>query len=94
MEEPDGIAFSLSLKDMELMINQALATDSGCLDIGTVKTSNDARPITIVAFQHFWNYSLDTVGHPAIRQVMKTDMIRVAFGVSLITSILLRRLIC
>ncbi|RHZ51854.1 hypothetical protein CDV55_101552 [Aspergillus turcosus] len=80
IKEPDGIAFSLSLKDMELMINQALETDSGCLEIGAVKTSNDTRPITTVAFQHFVNYSLDTVGHPSIRQVMKSDMIRVAFG--------------
>lgn len=82
MKEPDGIAFSLSLKDMDLMINRALATDSGCLEFGAVKTSHDSRPITIVAFQHFINYSLDTVGHPSIRQVMKSDMIRVAFGVS------------
>jgi hypothetical protein len=82
MKEPDGTLFCLSLKDLESMVNQALATDFDCLEIGTLKMSNDTRPVTIVAFQHFMKYSTDTVGHPSIRHVMKSDMIHVAFGVS------------
>ncbi|RHZ67338.1 uncharacterized protein CDV56_108404 [Aspergillus thermomutatus] len=80
MKKPDGAAFSLSLKDIELKVNQALATDSGCLEIGALKDSNLAQPMTVVAFQHFMNYSTDTIGHPSIRHVMKSDMIQVAFG--------------
>jgi hypothetical protein len=82
MKEPDGTVFSLSLKNLESMVNQALAADSDCLEIGALKTANDTRPITVVAFQHFMNYSTDAVGNPSIRHVMKSDMIRVAFGVS------------
>jgi hypothetical protein len=82
MKEPDSTVFSLSLKDLESMVNQALAADPGCLEIGALKTANDTRPITVVAFQHFMNYSTDAVGNPSIRHVMKSDMIRVAFGVS------------
>ncbi|GIJ91775.1 hypothetical protein Asppvi_010748 [Aspergillus pseudoviridinutans] len=80
MKEPDGTAFSLSLKDLESKVNQALVIGSDCLEIGTLKTANENRPMTIVAFQHFMNHSTDTVGHPSIRHVMKSDMIRVAFG--------------
>ncbi|KAF4240585.1 hypothetical protein CNMCM6457_007163 [Aspergillus fumigatiaffinis] len=80
MKEPDGTVFSLSLKNLESMVNQALAADSDCLEIGALKTANDTRPITVVAFQHFMNYSTDAVGNPSIRHVMKSDMIRVALG--------------
>ncbi|KAH1350716.1 hypothetical protein KXV81_007808 [Aspergillus fumigatus] len=78
--EPDGTVCSLSLKSLESMVSRVLATDSDCFDISTWKTANDTRPVTIVAFQHFTKYSTDTVGNPFIRQVMKSDMIRVAFG--------------
>lgn len=47
-----------------------------------LRNQDYARSISTVAFQHFINCSTETVAHPAIRDVMKTDMIRVSFSVS------------
>jgi hypothetical protein len=44
--------------------------------------ANSDHPLSTVAFQHFVKSSTDTIVVPAIRNVMRTDMIRVAFTVS------------
>ncbi|PKY03461.1 putative C6 transcription factor [Aspergillus campestris IBT 28561] len=74
-----GVAFSLSLKDMESMVLQALETDMKWSSSPLERTRN-ARSLSLVAFQHFVNYSTETVGHPSLRRVLNTDMIRVAFA--------------
>lgn len=46
------------------------------------KNQEYARSISTVAFKHFLDCSTETIAHPAIRDVMKADMICVSFSVS------------
>lgn len=75
-----GVAFSLSLRDMEDLVLQALEADMKW-NSSPLKGTRNARSLSVVAFQQFVNASTEIIGHPSLRRVMKTDMIRVAFAV-------------
>lgn len=54
------------------------------LNIGSdFDSPSSAQPYSLMAFQHFMKWSMGAVGLPAIRAVMETDMLQVAFSVSL-----------
>lgn len=62
------------------MVLQALETDREWTT-SPLQRMRNGRSLSVVAFQHFINSSTETVAHPSLRRVMKTDMIRVAFAV-------------
>ncbi|KAF7596011.1 hypothetical protein BBP40_003791 [Aspergillus hancockii] len=75
---PDSTTFSLSLKNMATGIEAILKSDSGFTP--SLIEPNSTQPISVIALQHFINCSTETVGNPSIREVMKSDMIRVSFA--------------
>ena len=62
------------------MVLQALDADLKWSS-SPLKGTRNARSLSLVAFQQFVNSSTEIVGHPSLRKVMKTDMIRVAYAV-------------
>ncbi|KAJ5723538.1 hypothetical protein N7488_001573 [Penicillium malachiteum] len=79
---PTSLFASLSLDDITKSIETTLSNDRG-LNPYSLTSKNSDTPISTVAFHHFVNCSTGTIAAPAIRNVMKTDMIRVAFSVRL-----------
>lgn len=77
LEKPSTTDFSLTLASMTSQIDESLNIGS---DFNSQRT---VQPYGLMAFQHFMKWSTGTVGLPAIRAVMETDMVQVAFSVSL-----------
>ena len=76
---------TLSLDDITKSIMVILSAEQGW-NPSTPRSKSSQEPLSTVAFHHFIKCSADTIATPAIRDVMKTDVIRVAFNVSFVTS--------
>ncbi|KKK18909.1 hypothetical protein AOCH_000321 [Aspergillus ochraceoroseus] len=76
---PTKVMFSLTVAEMVSNIKEVLAGDLICAPrmIGDYHT---VVSIAVDSFQQFVNISTNTVGSSMIQQVMKTDMIHVAFN--------------
>ncbi|KAA8649095.1 Zn(II)2Cys6 transcription factor domain-containing protein [Aspergillus tanneri] len=73
LEKPSKTGFSLSLVDMRSQLEGILSVGSGS------KIQRSCQPFIMDAFQHFFTWSVETVGQPGIRDVMKRDMVEIAF---------------
>lgn len=82
---------TLSLDDITKSIEVILSAEQGWNPYPP-RGKSSQEPLSTVAFHHFIKCSADTIATPAIRDVMKTDVIRVAFNVSFTTSALTRYL--
>lgn len=69
------------LENLVKKIEETLVLDSKWNQFAS-KNQEYARSISTVAFKHFLDCSTETIAHPAVRDVMKTDMICVSFSVS------------
>lgn len=74
------MAFSMSLTDMETKIHELLGPCGGIMP-HTLKERDASHSIPAIALQHFIKYSTEQTPVVSIRNVMRTDMIRVAFSV-------------
>lgn len=83
---PNATISSLAIEDITKSIQTTLSLDPDWSPYALMNKNSD-HPLSTVAFQHFVKSSTDTVVVPAIRNVMRTDMIRVAFTVSIISTI-------
>ncbi|KAL4889098.1 hypothetical protein BDV59DRAFT_121934 [Aspergillus ambiguus] len=77
-EKPSEVAFSMSLRDMETRINEVLDSCGG-IKPHTLKEQDASYPISVIALQHFIKHSTEHTPIPSMRNVMRTDMIRVGF---------------
>ncbi|KAJ5536360.1 hypothetical protein N7513_009546 [Penicillium frequentans] len=75
---PNATISSLAIEDITKSIQTTLSLDPDWSPYALMNKNSD-HPLSTVAFQHFVKSSTDTVVVPAIRNVMRTDMIRVAF---------------
>ncbi|KAJ5913006.1 hypothetical protein N7504_001889 [Penicillium tannophilum] len=75
---PNAIISSLAIEDITKSIQTTLSFDPDWSPYALMNKNSD-HPLSTVAFQHFVKSSTDTIVVPAIRNVMRTDMIRVAF---------------
>ncbi|KAI9924244.1 hypothetical protein ASPWEDRAFT_174111 [Aspergillus wentii DTO 134E9] len=73
-DKPDAVISSLSQSYMTMRIEDALQTDS------SFREANSNISISVLALQNFINCSTETIVNPMIRQVMKNDVIHVAFS--------------
>ncbi|PLB54468.1 putative C6 transcription factor [Aspergillus steynii IBT 23096] len=74
LEKPSTADFSFTLASMASRIDESLSIGS---DFNSPKSS---QPYSLMAFQHFMKWSTGTVVLPAIRAVMESDMVQVAFS--------------
>lgn len=81
---PCATISSLAIEDITKSIQTTLSLDTEWSPYALMNANSD-HPLSTVAFQHFVKSSTDTIVVPAIRNVMRTDMIRVAFTVSFIS---------
>lgn len=81
MQKPDSISFSFSLDDLATRIEEILKLDTGTN--ASLVERNASHPVSMIAFQQFLTGATDTVANPSLRAVMRSDMIRVSFTVSL-----------
>ena len=84
----DNALFFFPFESVMKKIEKTLILDSKWNHF-VLKNQDHARSISTVAFQHFINCSAEMVAHPAIRNVMKTDMIRVSFSVSRLEALII-----
>lgn len=86
-ERSSSTLFSLTLdnitRDIQETLNLGVASKSGAL-----WNRNTTLPMSTVAFHTFVRRSTETIASPAIRNVMRTDMIQVSFTVSQTYSLL------
>ncbi|KAJ5672924.1 hypothetical protein N7507_002051 [Penicillium longicatenatum] len=75
---PCATISSLAIDDITKSIQTTLSFDPEWSPYALMNANSD-HPLSTVAFQHFVKSSTDTIVVPAIRDVMRTDMIRVAF---------------
>ncbi|KAJ5524424.1 hypothetical protein N7494_011074 [Penicillium frequentans] len=75
---PNATISSLAIEDITKSIQTTLSLDPDWSPYALMNKNSD-HPLSTVAFQHFVKSSTDTVVVPAIRNVMRADMIRVAF---------------
>lgn len=78
---PSSTLFSLSLDSITRDIQETLTREFGCVP-NLLRNLNSTHPMSTVAFHNFVRCSTETIASPAIRHVMRTDMIRVSFAVS------------
>lgn len=83
---PNATISSLAIEDITQSIQTTLSFDPDWSPYALMNKNFD-HPLSTVAFQHFIKASTETVVVPAIRNVMRTDMIRVAFTVSTIPNL-------
>ncbi|KAJ5745305.1 hypothetical protein N7520_010487 [Penicillium odoratum] len=80
MFSPTTIISSFAMENITKSIQTTLSLDQDQDWSPFVLLDNNSdHPISTIAFQHFVRCSTDTIAVPAIRDVMRTDMIRVAF---------------
>ncbi|KAI9042502.1 Zn(II)2Cys6 transcription factor domain-containing protein [Aspergillus affinis] len=73
-QKPSTTDFSLTLASMTAQIDESLSIGSD------FNAPSLTQPYSLVAFQHFMKWSTASVGLPAIRAVMESDMVQVAFS--------------
>lgn len=78
--DPSTICFSFSLDKVMNGVEETLSLDPKWTP-HALTSPGSTHPMSGVAFQHFINCSTETIASPAIRGVMRTDMIRVSFTV-------------
>lgn len=78
---PTSTLFSLSLDNITRDIQETLNLDINWKFI-IYRDRNSTRPMSTVAFHNFVRCSTATIASPAIRNVMRSDMIQVSFNVS------------
>lgn len=78
--DPTTTFFSLSLENITREIEETLGLNPIKKPFA-LKNPSSGHSISLMAFQHFVNCSTKSIGQPAIRNVMTTDMIRVSFRV-------------
>ncbi|KAJ5108514.1 hypothetical protein N7456_005189 [Penicillium angulare] len=76
---PSVLLSSMCLESITDSIKETLSYGVECSPY--VLSSNASQdPLSTVAFNHFVRFSTDTIPTPCIREVMKTDVVRVAFA--------------
>lgn len=78
--DPSTVFFSFSLDNIMNSVEETLMLDPKWTPYA-LTAPGSTHPMSGVAFQHFINCSTETVALPGIRDVMRTDMIRIAFTV-------------
>jgi hypothetical protein len=81
LRNPSTVCFSFPLDNVMNHVEGALSLDPKWSPYALTPRGS-THPISGVAFQHFVICSTETIAQPAIRDVMRTDMIRVSFTVN------------
>ncbi|KAJ5175443.1 uncharacterized protein N7482_001320 [Penicillium canariense] len=78
LEDPTTTFFTLSLDNVTRGIEETLSFDINWKP-DALWNSKSTHPMSTVAFQNFVRGATETMANPAIRDIMRTDMIRVSF---------------
>lgn len=82
-EVPTSTLFSFSLDNITRDIQDTLNLDINW-NCAALRNNSSGHSMSTVAFHNFVRCSTETIAIPAVRNVMRTDMIRVSFTVSLL----------
>ncbi|KAK2839202.1 hypothetical protein FQN49_006373 [Arthroderma sp. PD_2] len=77
--DPTIAMFSMSLDNLTTKIEETLRMHSGS-DYRMPNAPGSDRPMGVLALRHFVNNTIESISTPAIRKVMGTEAIRVAFS--------------